>query len=826
MQASSLSSPTGFNGGLASNVRTTVVNAWRRCLWLAAFAGLLAACSDSSYIAAPVAPTITRQPADIVANEGQAVSFSVAADGTGPLVYQWHRSGTPISGASGATYSLPAVAMPDHGASFSVVVSNSAGSVSSASATLTVNPVAQAPAITAQPAGATVTIGQMATFAVTASGSAPLTYQWQRNGNAIAGATAASYTTPPATLADSGSVFRVVVANASGTVTSAEATLTVSGGAPQPPAGLVCQTAPSVAQCWAHPRPQGDGLNDVDFRDASNGIAATSNTLLRTTDGGVTWTIVADASQFDTAFVSVRFATPMIAVVVGGNGGIARTVDGGLTWTAVSSGTTKHLRAVRFASTTVGVAVGQDVILRTTDGGATWTAVSSALENWEDVAASGSNFVAVGGTNGVAGRFALSTDGGATWSAANIGSTAAFFGVAFVPTSTTVIAVGASGAMRRSLDGGATWAAAASGSSGFLRSIAFADANTGLVVGNAKALRTTNGGATWAEVEDGTSQSLATVAWRTATDAIALGESGVQRISADGGATWTGFTPVSVEDFAAGAFNGVSTVLAADVTGAIARSTDGGVTWSANPAGVSAFPNGMTFVDANTVLTVGDGGTISRSTDAGVTWTSVTSGTGADLLAVAMGSTAVGAAVGETGTLLRTTDGGASWSAVSSGTNADLYSVRFASPQVAVAVGDGVMLRTTDGGATWAAVAVPAVSGMVVRFASPTVGVIGGSTQSLRTTDGGASWTLINHPIGFTDMRRFEFTGATTGRGVMQNPAGALSVVTTVDGGATWAATAPIGPAFQSGFESLIAPSHASVLGLGQAGQLIHLTLP
>jgi photosystem II stability/assembly factor-like uncharacterized protein len=826
MQASVLSSATVFTGGVVSSLQWGFLRGWQRCIWLVACASLLAACSDGSYIASPpVAPTITQQPADVVANEGQAVSFAVAADGTGPLTYQWYRSGAPISGAGSATYTLPAAAMADHGASFSVVVSNSAGSATSASASLSVNPVAQAPAITVQPANATVAPGQMASFNVTATGSAPLTYQWLRNGNPIVGATGASYTTAPTTLGDSGAVFSVVVTNAMGSVTSADATLTVSGSAPQPPAGLVCQTTASAAQCWAHPRPQGDGLNDVDFRDGSNGLAASSNTLLRTTDGGVTWTIVAAASDFNTAFVSVRYATPMIAVVVGGNGGIARTIDGGQTWTAVSSGTTKHLRAIRFASATVGVAVGQNIILRTTDAGATWSIVSSAIENWEDLAASGSNFVAVGGTNGIAGRFALSTDSGATWSAANIGSTASFFGVAFVPTTSTVIAVGAGGAMRRSLDGGASWVAVASGTTAFLRSIAFADANTGLVVGNGMGLRTTDGGASWSQVDDGTSESLAAVAWRTATDAIALGASGSQRNSADAGATWSGFTPVSAEDFPSGAFNGANTVVAADVTGAIARSTDGGVNWSANPAGVSAFPNGMTFVDANTVLTVGDGGTISRSTDAGVTWASVTSGTAQDLLAVAMGSATVGVAVGENGVLLRTTDGGASWAAVSSGTNADLYSVRFASSQVAVVVGDFVVLRTTDGGANWSAIAVPAVDGIAVRFADASVGVIGGSMQSMRTTDGGATWTPINHPMGFTDLRRFEFTSATTGRGVMSGAAG-LAIVTTVDGGATWTVTSPLGAAFQFGFESLIALSHATVLGLGQAGQLIHLTLP
>src|SRR5581483_4685618 len=88
-----------------------------------------------------------------------------------------------------------------------------------------------APSITAQPANQSVSVGQSASFSVTATGSAPLNYQWQKNGSNIAGATSASYTTPPATPADNGSRFQVIVTNSAGTVTSGTATLTVAATA-------------------------------------------------------------------------------------------------------------------------------------------------------------------------------------------------------------------------------------------------------------------------------------------------------------------------------------------------------------------------------------------------------------------------------------------------------------------------------------------------------------------------------------------------------------------------------------------------------------------
>src|SRR5207302_2665191 len=90
----------------------------------------------------------------------------------------------------------------DSGSTYRVVVSNSAGTATSNAATLTVSASAVAPTITTQPASRTVSAGQTASFAVTANGTAPLNYQWQKNGANISGATSASYTTPATTTGD------------------------------------------------------------------------------------------------------------------------------------------------------------------------------------------------------------------------------------------------------------------------------------------------------------------------------------------------------------------------------------------------------------------------------------------------------------------------------------------------------------------------------------------------------------------------------------------------------------------------------------------------
>src|SRR2546423_6517196 len=185
--------------------------------------------------AGSTAPSITSQPASQTVTAGQTATFSVIATGTAPLAYQWQRNSVNISGATSTLYTTPATTTADSGSAFRVIVTNSAGTTTSSTATLTVNAAPVPPTITTQPMSQTVTAGQTATFSVVATGTAPLTYHWQKNSVNIAGATSTSYTTPATTTADSGSAFRVLVTNSAGSVTSIAATLTVNA-APVAPA--------------------------------------------------------------------------------------------------------------------------------------------------------------------------------------------------------------------------------------------------------------------------------------------------------------------------------------------------------------------------------------------------------------------------------------------------------------------------------------------------------------------------------------------------------------------------------------------------------------
>src|SRR5947207_678479 len=200
----------------------------------------------------PVAPAITTQPASQTVSVGQTATFTVTAAGTAPLSYQWQRNGTAIGAATAASYTTPATTASDSGDQFTVVVSNTAGSMTSNAAALTESSEPVAPTITRHPASLTVSSVLVAptinrqppthptrrssdpTFTVTAAGTAPLSYQWQKNGTVISGATATSYTTPVTTAADNGDQFTVVVSNTAGSMTSNAASLTVTTTGNQP----------------------------------------------------------------------------------------------------------------------------------------------------------------------------------------------------------------------------------------------------------------------------------------------------------------------------------------------------------------------------------------------------------------------------------------------------------------------------------------------------------------------------------------------------------------------------------------------------------------
>ena len=180
---------------------------------------------------APVAPSITAQPQDTTNLLGNTAVFTVGVGGTAPFVYRWYfNTNSPATNGSGAVLTLANVQFGDAGV-YSVVVSNSAGSVTSAFARLVVTNLETPPYITTQPQSQTVSAGQTANFGVSAAGTMPLSYQWYFNlTNLLADQTNALLTLTNVSSADEGG-YTVAISNTFGVTNSAAAVLTVDTNA-------------------------------------------------------------------------------------------------------------------------------------------------------------------------------------------------------------------------------------------------------------------------------------------------------------------------------------------------------------------------------------------------------------------------------------------------------------------------------------------------------------------------------------------------------------------------------------------------------------------
>jgi hypothetical protein len=170
----------------------------------------------------PTAPSIATHPQNLTINQGNTANFTVSAGGTAPLTYQWKHAGTNIPGATNIAYVKNNVQPADAG-NYSVGITNGIGFSNSFNAVLTVNLY---PVITSQPSSTNVNVGADVTFAVTATGTGPLNYQWRFNNADIPGATTNNYTQSNVQLTNTGN-YSVVVSNVAGTVTSDDALLTV-----------------------------------------------------------------------------------------------------------------------------------------------------------------------------------------------------------------------------------------------------------------------------------------------------------------------------------------------------------------------------------------------------------------------------------------------------------------------------------------------------------------------------------------------------------------------------------------------------------------------
>jgi hypothetical protein len=163
----------------------------------------------NSFRSPPTGASIHQDPASTTNYVGHTTQFTVLADGTPTLLYQWFKRGTLVSGATTSAYALTC-ALADDGASFQVIVTNNYGSATSAVATLSVSTNLL---IDAQPTAITRTVGSKAAFEVVAEGALPLSYQWYKGASQVPGGTGSTLWLSSVQLSDDNSTYSVRVIN-------------------------------------------------------------------------------------------------------------------------------------------------------------------------------------------------------------------------------------------------------------------------------------------------------------------------------------------------------------------------------------------------------------------------------------------------------------------------------------------------------------------------------------------------------------------------------------------------------------------------------------
>jgi hypothetical protein len=331
------------------------------------------------------APTITAQPVDTSVVVGSAATLSVGAAPAG-VAYDWQSSSdgivwASIPGATASSYTTAATSAADNGRRFRVVVSSAGISVASSAVTLTVTGSVVAPVITLQPAAQSVSAPDPASFSVTASGTAP-NYQWQQSSDGgatwadIAGASAATYNTGATLTTMNDQRYRVVVDNASGSVTSFAAVLTVN-------------PTPTLPVFSVQPANQSVSAGSAAvFTVAAIATPAPTLQWQRSSDSGVTWIPIPAAID---ATYNTGPATPAQ------NGERYRAVASNSVGSAPSDAATLTVVAASVAPT-----------------------ITSHPANVTIVAGQGAAFiVGVSGTPTPTVQWELSTDNGTTWSNIN-----------------------------------------------------------------------------------------------------------------------------------------------------------------------------------------------------------------------------------------------------------------------------------------------------------------------------------------------------------------------------------------------------------------------
>jgi photosystem II stability/assembly factor-like uncharacterized protein len=582
----------------------------------------------------------------------------------------------------------------------------------------------------------------------------------------------------------------------------------------------IAATAPAVAGAevqvgssgwtWGNPQPQGNTIRSMAFAGLTGYAAGDFGTLLKTTDGGASWSGLSVGSFQN--FRTVQAVSP--TTIIAGGGCVARRSDnGGASFTRIDFAsseigckTTEQLIGVSFIDANTGwLLLGDGTVTQTANGGGSFSQ-KTALPGTGAAGgqAQPTDIAFINATTGFGisseGKIFQTTDGGESWKVVS-DTKRKVSDITFV-TPTNGFAVGDGGLFLRTTDGGTTWTPKDLGAGAQnLTSVRCADIKL-CIIATAKGdqlVRTPDAGDTASLLTPATDPIYA-AAFASPTQLAAAGANGSSVVSADGGANFT-----KVGGRLTGKYFGIraggqqGTAYAPGDNGSLAVTTDGGKNWVKGNVATSEDVSDVSFPTATTGYALDVSNTVRKTTDGGKSWTKVNIGPPATVNAIyssnadtvlAILSRGVRRIAG--GTPKEITDGDVA--------KKSLVGVDRAGSAV-VAWGSQDVVVSSDGGQTWKPILKPGKYKKVGRkrvnrravdqvdFTSAKQGFLRDSKGIVwRTSNGGKKWTQL-FGVGTEDAAGMAFSSATAGYLVIPSfgrTSNAGFLLRTTNGGATW----------------------------------------
>lgn len=505
----------------------------------------------------------------------------------------------------------------------------------------------------------------------------------------------------------------------------AVAAAAVAGAALPAGAGANVQVG-SSGWLWGNPLPQGNTLRAMQFSGTTGYAAGDFGTLLKTSDGGATWSGLPAGTFSNLTVLQVLDGNTLVA----GGGCVARrSTDGGATFTRIAFTNVEsncpaeaNLAALAFLDSNTGFVFEQGgQVFQTDDGGTRFAAK-----------------IAVPGTRAVGGG-AVPTD--AVFRSPTQG---------FVATS--------DGNVYETTDGGNSWLSV-SKTDRAVRAISFASATVAYAVGDGNLfLKSADGGATWVAKPDGApdGEDLTGVECSGEDVCVLSTKAGSKvGVTKDGGTGWTWPTPSSDPLYAAGLAS-ATRLVAAGQQGSTVTSDDAGTTFA--PVGgrlLGKFSRVVAGRVTGSAFAPGPDGTLGRTVDGGKTWTRGNVATSEDVLDVSFPTVNDGYALDVAGGVFNTNDGGGHWATLDTGSTARAQAVYAPSAAVVMVVGPTGIRRSVDSGGSFSAVhgaAVGSVQLSGVDRAGSAV-VAWGAQDVARSLDNGRTWTTVRKPGKYKTVR-------------------------------------------------------------------------